>query len=68
MNYFHAEIAPTLKISKAELKSYMGEVIKILGGIQVANSSVQEPAKKLNLLVVAGEGPSLLCLGSSISN
>ena len=56
---FSAGKAPTLKASKAQLKTYTGEVIQILGEIEV-KIQYKGQEKKLNLLVVAGKGPSLL--------
>ena len=50
---------PLLKTSKAQLKAYTGEAIQILGEIEVA-VQYKGQEKKLNLLVVTGEGPSLL--------
>ena len=51
--------APTLKTSKAKLKTYMGEVIQTLGEIEVT-VQYKGQERKLSLLVVAGRGPSLL--------
>ena len=56
---FPAETAPSLQASNAQLKTYTGEVIKVLGAIEVEVTH-NEQKKQLNLLVVAGEGPSLL--------
>ena len=58
-NLFPAETAPHLQASTAQLKTCTGEVIKVLGSIEV-EVEYSEQKKKLNLLVVAGEGPSLL--------
>ena len=50
---------PTLRNVTTQLTTYTGEAIEILGQIEVTvQYKIQE--KKLALLVVAGEGPSLL--------
>ena len=56
---FPVETAPDFQASNAQLKTYTGEVIKVLGAIEVEVTH-NEQKKQLNLLVVAGEGPSLL--------
>ena len=56
---FPAETAPHLQSSKAQVKTYTGEVIKILGAVEVEITH-NEQKRQLNLLLVAGEGPSLL--------
>ena len=56
---FPAESAPQLKVSQAQLKTYTGESIKITGAIDV-EVVYNDQHKQLNLLVVEGEGPSLL--------
>jgi len=53
------DTAPQLKACQAELKTYTGEILNILGTITVTVSYKDQNAD-LNLLVVAGEGPSLL--------
>ena len=58
-NMFPAESAPQLKASQAQLKTYTGESIKIIGAIDV-EVVYNDQHKQLNLLVVEGEGPSLL--------
>ena len=54
-----AETALYLQASNAQLKTYTREVIKVLGAIEVEITH-NEQKKQLSLLVVAGEGPSLL--------
>ena len=56
---FPVETAPHILNSKAQLKTYTGEVIKVLGAIEVEVTH-NEQKKRMNLLVVAGDGPSLL--------
>ena len=56
---FSPDAAPQLKASKAELKTYTGEVLNILGTITVT-VSYKDQVADLNLLVVAGDGPSLM--------
>ena len=56
---FLAETALYLQASNAQLKTYTREVIKVLGAIEVEITH-NEQKKQLSLLVVAGEGPSLL--------
>ena len=56
---FSPDTAPQLKVSKAELKTYTGEVLNILGMITVTVNYKGQVAD-LNLLVVAGDGPSLM--------
>ena len=56
---FSPDTAPQLKASSAELKTYTGEVLNILGTITVTVSYKGQVAD-LNLLVVAGDGPSLM--------
>jgi len=56
---FLADRAPTLKASRAQLKTYTGEVSRILGEIKVQVQYKTEE-RNLNLLVIAGKGPSLL--------
>ena len=56
---FSPDEAPQLKASKAELKTYTGEVLNILGTITVT-VSYKDQVADLNLLVVAGDGPSLM--------
>ena len=53
------KLAPLLKFSHATLKTYTGEQIKVLGSIDV-NVTYQTQKRRLPLLVVAGDGPSLL--------
>ena len=56
---FPTEKGPTLRNVTTQLTTYTGEAIEILGQIEVTvQYKTQE--KKLALLVVAGEGPSLL--------
>ena len=54
---FPVETAPTVKTSKAQLKTYTGGVIPILGEIEV---EVQYKGQHSELLVVVGKGLSLL--------
>ena len=56
---FSPDAAPRLRASKAELKTYTAEVLNILGTITVT-VSYKDQAVDLNLLMVAGDGPSLL--------
>ena len=56
---FPVETAPALKTSKAQLKTYTGEVIPILGEIEVEVQYKGQHSEQ-KLLVVAGKGPSLL--------
>ena len=56
---FPVETAPTVKTSKAQLKTYTGEVIPILGEIEVEVQCKGQHSEQ-KLLVVAGKGPSLL--------
>ena len=51
--------APRLEASIAQLKTYTGEEIKLVGQTTV-DVSYKDQVKKLSLLVVAGKGPSLL--------
>ena len=51
--------APTLRNVTTQLTTYTGEAIEILGEIEVT-VQYKGQEKKLNLLVVTGEGPSLL--------
>ena len=50
---------PTLKRATVKLSSYTGETIKVIGAIDVA-AGYQDQREKLRLIVVAGDGPSLL--------
>ena len=50
---------PTLKRAAVKLSSYTGEAIKVIGAIDVA-AGYQDQREKLRLIVVAGDGPSLL--------
>ena len=56
---FSPDTAPQLKASSAKLKTYTGEILNILGTITVTVSYKGQVAD-LNLLVVAGDGPSLM--------
>ena len=56
---FSPDAAPQSKASKAELKTYTREVLSILGTITVT-VSYKDQVADLNLLVVAGDGPSLM--------
>ena len=56
---FPVGLIPLLKTSKAQLKTYMGEAIQILGEKEVTGQ-YKGQEKKLNLLDVMGEGPILL--------
>ena len=56
---FNTTSAPRLEASTAQLKTYTGEEIKIVGQTTV-EVSYKDQVKKLGLLVVAGTGPSLL--------
>ena len=51
--------APQLKASTSKVKTYMGEVLDILGMITVT-VSYKDQVADLNLLVVAGDGPNLM--------
>ena len=53
------ELAPTLKPSTVKLKTYTGESIGVKGTIDV-HVAYLEQESRLNLLVVAGTGPSLM--------
>ncbi|KAL5488914.1 hypothetical protein EMCRGX_G017932 [Ephydatia muelleri] len=50
---------PTLKRAAVKLSSYTGEAIKVIGAIDVA-AGYQDQREKLRLIVVAGDGRSLL--------
>ena len=54
-----ARVAPNLQSTSSKLRTYTGEDIEVLG---VANVTVsfQEQFQQLQLLVVGGNGPSLL--------
>ena len=56
---FNTTSAPRLEASTAQLKTYTGEEIKVVGQTTV-EVSYKDQVKKLGLLVVAGTGPSLL--------
>ena len=56
---FPTERAPSLKTSKAKLKTYTVELIQTLGEIEVT-VQYKGQERKLSLLVVTGKGPSLL--------
>ena len=51
--------APSLQPTSSKLRTYIGEHIEVLGAANV-NVSFQEQHKQLQLLVVRGNGPSLL--------
>ena len=51
--------APTLRPSRAQLRTYTGEQIEVKGCISV-DVVYGNQSKRLDLLVAAGEGPSLL--------
>ena len=51
--------APRLRATSARLRTYTGEVVKVLGEIRV-EVSLGDRVEQLDLLVVEGEGPSLL--------
>ena len=51
--------APSLQPTGSKLRTYTGESIEVLGAANV-NVSFQEQHKQLQLLVVGGNGPSLL--------
>ena len=53
------EQAPTLRPSRAQLRTYTGEQIEVKGCISV-DVVYGNQSKRLDLLVAAGEGPSLL--------
>ena len=62
---WHKADAPTLGPSTARLKKYTGETIKVVGELKV-NVSISKQQRQMNLIVVEGNGPSLLgrdCLG-----
>ena len=56
---FNTTSAPRLGASTAQLKTYTGEEIKVVGQTTIEVSH-KDQAKKLGLLVIAGTGPSLL--------
>ena len=56
---FFSQAPPQLKPSTAQLKTYTGEVLRILGEITVT-VCYKDQKSDLSLLVVAGNGPSLL--------
>ena len=49
----------SLEPSEASLKTYTGEIFKVLGSICV-RVKYENQVENLSLLVVAGEGPALL--------
>ena len=51
--------SPTLMYTAVKLSSYTGEVIKVSGVIQVT-AGYQDAKSTSNLIVVTGNGPSLL--------
>ena len=51
--------APKLNTTDVKLRTYTGKTIKILGSVRV-DVEYQEQKEKLNQLVVAGTGPTLL--------
>ena len=51
--------APPLRASKAKLKTYTGEVITVEGAMDV-DVAYKDQTARVNLLVVAGTGPSLM--------
>ena len=53
---------PTLKRAAVKLFSYTGEAIKVIGATDVA-AGYQDQREKLRLIVVAGDGRSLLGRG-----
>ena len=61
---WNAQEAPNLQPTTSKLRTYTGENIEVLG-IANLNVSFQEQNQELQLLVVAGDGPSLL--GRSLS-
>ena len=56
---FSPDAAPELKTSKAKLKTYTEEALNILGEITVT-VNYRNQVTEQSLLVVAGDGPSLL--------
>ena len=54
-----AQEAPNLQSTTSKLRTYTGESIEVLGVANV-NVSFQQQTQELQLLVVAGDGPSLL--------
>ena len=54
-----SDCVPPLRPSSAKLKTYTGEVIAVEGTINV-NVVYKDQTAKVNLLVVAGNGPSLM--------
>ena len=56
---WNAQEAPNLQPTTSKLRTYTGENIEVLG-IANVNVSFQEQNQELQLLVVAGDGPSLL--------
>ena len=63
---FPIKAAPHLVDSKAQLKTYTGEMIKVLGAIEV-DVTHNEQKKQLSLLVVAGDGTTRTRLAESHS-
>ena len=57
--FLYTEPAPQLKASQIQLKTCTGESITITGAID-EEIVYNDQHKQLNLLVVEGEGPSLL--------
>ena len=53
------EVPPPLSETKATLKTYIGEVIPVLGTLKT-HVSCKQQAHDLNLFVVKGDGPSIL--------
>ena len=58
----HKRLAPLFKFTNTMLKTYTGQQIKVLGSINV-NVTYQNQKRQLPLLVVSGDGPSLLGQG-----
>lgn len=54
-----SDLAPSLRASSAKLKTYTGEAIPVDGEIAV-DVGYKDQRAKVNLLVVSGNGPSLL--------
>ena len=54
-----SDLAPSLRASSAKLKTYTGEVIPVDGEIDV-DVGYKDQTARVNLLVVSGNGPSLL--------
>jgi hypothetical protein len=59
-NILWSNNAPKLNTTDVKLRTYTGETVKILPGSITVDIEYHEQQEKLNLLVVAGAGPTLL--------